>query len=381
MSIGGTGELMTKLISRREFLTISGSAAICSTVRAQTQIREMHRGGMLYRRLGKSDLFVSALGFGSHTDPRYRQPDPKGSRLSEEGQTLRDHQLETAIDLGLNLIDVYDDASQWNPAAKVVHGKRDRVLISLRLNELPGDLIDFVDRGARLFGHIDLCRFVVPDQPGPKVLEDWDVLRKAKATGKIRAIGIAAHDPEALSLCLRELEGLDFVMFPYNFIHARVSYSDFLPAAIQSGVGLVAIKPLAAGSIVALDPNRPRPRAKPEGESLSLHTFRRNEAPLLEQAVARLASEIDRSPDDTLAQAALRFVWSKPFIACALTGLFLEEELTENHQALVQFTNGRRAQHSVLEAARELAALRGCNWVPSDYRWLDQKWKTERRRS
>jgi aryl-alcohol dehydrogenase-like predicted oxidoreductase len=53
---------------------------------------------------------------------------------------------------------------------------------------------------------------------------------------------------------VRELEGIDYVMFPYNFIHARADYGQFLPEAARRGVGLIAIKPLAAGSIVKLDP-------------------------------------------------------------------------------------------------------------------------------
>src|SRR2546426_9002001 len=56
-------------------------------------IREFRRGGMLYRRLGRTDLFVSVLSFGSHTDPAFKRPGKQGNVLSEEGQARRDRQL------------------------------------------------------------------------------------------------------------------------------------------------------------------------------------------------------------------------------------------------------------------------------------------------
>ena len=65
----------------------------------------------------------------------------------------------------------------------------------------------------------------------------------------MRTIGIASHSADVMLTFLDKLEGLDFIFFPYNFIHARADYGKFLPAAIKKGIGLVAIKPLAAGSI------------------------------------------------------------------------------------------------------------------------------------
>src|SRR3990172_957770 len=61
-------------------------------------IREFRRGGMLYRRLGRTDLFVSVLSFGSHTDPAFKRPAKQGNVLSEEGQARRDRQLARAFD-------------------------------------------------------------------------------------------------------------------------------------------------------------------------------------------------------------------------------------------------------------------------------------------
>lgn len=358
--------------SRRRFLACA--AASPPTLAAYSPAKEYRRGGMLYRRLGKTDLYLSAIGFGSHTNPTFRVADPRGSRLTDPGQALRNRQIDVALDRGLNLFDVYEDASQWQPMQKSLMGRRNKALVSLRLNELPGSIGEWIDRGARLFGHIDLCRFVVSDDVNPKLIADWEVLRRAREAGKIRAIGIAAHNPAAMLHSLERLPGLDFILFPYNFIHARVSYSEFLPAAIASGVGLIAIKPFAAGSIVRLDPQRPRPAAKPEGEDLVLHTFQKSDSPLLAQAVEKLTESLRRAPGDTLAQAALRFVLSAPFISSAMTGIFLEEELNENCTAVERHARAERLDTSILDAAREIALGTNGIWLPKSYRWLDQQW-------
>ncbi len=346
----------------------------------RAELHEYRRGGMIYRRLGRTDLFVSLLGFGSHTDQRYQVRADWGSRLNEEGQARRDRQISRAVDLGVNMIDVYQDCGQWEPMARLVKGRREKFVLSLK-KEYPGPTADIIDNGARLFGHMDLFRFVIYDTGGlvQKTIEKWDVVRKGKAAGKIRAIGIATHDPDTMVRALRELEGLDFIFFPYNFIHDRVAYGEFLPLAAQRGLGLLAMKPLGTGSITRLDPRRPRPDAKPEGDSLSV-TLRnlREQTPSLAQAVERLTRELDRGAEETLAQAALRYVFSKPFLTCALPGMWMDEEVEENYQALSAFASGPTATAPSLAAAAGVASALGESWLPQHYRWLDRKWKTFR---
>lgn len=379
---------MSNSLNRREFMSCGCRCAAALGLGAHylpalsaNDVREYRRGGMVYRRLGKSDIDVSLLGFGSHTDRLYRVRAPWGSQLTEEGQARRDRRIVKAMDLGINLFDVYASAGQWEPMARLVKGRRDKVVLSLK-KELPGPTADIIDDGARLFGYMDLFRFVVYDEGklAHETLEKWDVLRKGKEAGKIRAIGIATHDPAIMLVCLRELEGLDFMLFPYNFIHSRVAYMDFLPAAIEQNIGLLAMKPLGAGSITTLDSRRPRKDAKPESDRLLLNLRNLHErTPLLEEAVRKLTEELDRGPEETLAQSALRYLFSKPFLTCALPGMWLEEELEENYRALAAYASGKRAHSPTWEAAARVADMTRQAWLPKRYRWLDQKWKTHGR--
>jgi len=358
--------------TRRHLLRLAGGGFLSPAVQIQGssggRVPEFRRGGMAYRRLGRTDLWVSLLSFGSHTDPADRIPaGPNKTVLTESGQARRDRIILKAFDLGVNLLDVYDSEGQWEPAAKLVKDRRQRVLISLAHQTSAGE----IDRACRLFGHVDLYRFHTAEIDSA-CLHHWDVLRKAKEAGKIRAIGIATHIERTMSEALEQLEDVDFLFFPYNFIHARADYSRFLPAAQAQGVGLIAMKPLASGSIMKLDP-KARPGMKPEFEPLQL--WQRRNKPILPQAVAELTKSLDRLPDETLCMAAMRFVYSRPFVATAITGIFDEILLEDNYRALVRYQERSPQEDAALEAARRVAALCGPSWLAPDYRWLEAEWR------
>jgi aryl-alcohol dehydrogenase-like predicted oxidoreductase len=362
-------------LSRRAFLSVAAAMATApaSLALPKPAIQEFRRGGMVYRRLGQTDLHVSLLSFGSHTDPAYKRPAKHGMTLSDEGQARRDRQISQALDLGVNLVDTYENEGQWEPMARLVRSRRDKVLISL-CRQFPMFVGENIDRAAKLFGHVDLYRIYLGDGPGvtDSTLEDWEVLRTARELGKVRTIGISTHSESMMRSALKELEGLDYIMFPYNFIHARADYSEFLPEAIKNGVGLIAIKPLAAGSIVTLDPLA-KIGSKPENERVELYQARNH--PLLPAVTAELTKSLNRLPDETLCQAALRFVYSRPFISSAMPGMFDDGMVGENHAALTRHLELARAEVEVLRDAKQLAGVRGRHWLPQHYRWLDQRWK------
>lgn len=345
-------------------------AASLSTSSGGAAVEQFRRGGMEYRRLGKTDLHISLLAFGSHTDPAFKITNGAlGTVLNAEGQARRDHQIARAFDLGVNLLDVYQSEGQWEPAARLARGRRGNILLSLAHTN-PEFIGRNIDQAAKLFGHVDLYRFHTATIDG-QALEFWDVLRKAKEAGKVRAIGIATHVERTMLEALRELEGLDYLFFPYNFIHARADYSQLLPEAILKGTGLIAMKPLAAGSIVNLDP-RPKQGARPEAERIELWQTRNR--PILPAAVAELTKSLDRLPDETLCMAAMRFVYSRPFVACAMTGMFDEQWVEDNYTALQRYQKSGGDERAALDAARAVARSQGAAWVPRHYRWLEDRW-------
>ena len=69
--------------------------------------------------------------------------------------------------------------------------------------------------------------------PQFSIADPTGTLEQIKQTGKVRALGISTHSERTMLNALQQLEGLDYIMFPYNFIHARADYSEFLPKAIK----------------------------------------------------------------------------------------------------------------------------------------------------
>ena len=366
---------MNACLSRRQFLAASAAFAAAPTALGAKlpPVRQFRRGGMVYRQLGRTEMNVSLLSFGSHTDPAYKIKAKHGRVLNAEGQARRDRQLARAFDLGVNMVDTYENNGQWEPVARVVRPRRDKVLVSV-CRQFPMFVGENIDRAAKLYGHVDLYRIYVAAGPAVtgKNLEDWDVLRKAKKAGKLRAIGISTHSEAIMMSALEEFEDLDYIMFPYNFIHARTDYSDFLPAAVNKRVALIAIKPVSAGSIVNLDPLA-RPGTKPENFNMRL--YRKTHRPLPPAVVAELTKSLNRLPDETLCQAAMRFVYSRPFMTSAMPGMFEDYMVEENYAALQRSLGLSREERTALDAARRLAEAAGPAWLPSHYRWLDREWR------
>jgi aryl-alcohol dehydrogenase-like predicted oxidoreductase len=372
------GVAMKHLCSRRKFLYQSIAALALPRlangipIDLSPQAAEFRRGGMVFRPLGKTRISLSLLGFGSHTDPAYRVRVGDGwTVLNPEGQARRDRQIARALDLGVTVVDIYENEGQWEPMSRIIKDRRDKLILSTA-HQNPEFIGRNIDRAAKqLGGWVDLYRFCIAGIDD-QAFADWDALRKAKEAGKVRAIGISTHDEPTLLAAAEQFEGLDYLFFPYNFIHARAEYSQLLPIALKKGIGLIAMKPVASGSIATLDPMAAK-GTKPEFDNFEL--WRTGSHPVLPAAVAELTKTLDRAPDETLCMAALRFVYSKPFVSCALTGMFDEKHVAENYQALIHYQEMTREESASLDAARQLATTLGSSWLPPHYHWLEEQWR------
>jgi aryl-alcohol dehydrogenase-like predicted oxidoreductase len=78
-------------------------------------------------------------------------------------------------------------------------------------------------------------------------------------------------------------------------------------------------------------------------------------------------------PDETLCQAALRFVYSRPFMTSAMPGMFDDYMVDANYQALQRSLSLSDQETTTLDAAKKLARAIGPSWLPEHYRWLDRE--------
>jgi predicted aldo/keto reductase-like oxidoreductase len=72
---------------------------------------------------------------------------------------------------------------------------------------------------------------------------------------------------------------------------------------------------------------------------------------------------------------AMRFVYSRPFLSAAVTGMFEDRLLDDNYKALTRYREMRPEEQSALSSAKQVANLYGANWLRPGYRWLEEQWR------
>jgi predicted aldo/keto reductase-like oxidoreductase len=291
---------------------------------------------MVYRPLGKTGITVSLLGFGSHLSETNLK-DPKG----------RNRQIQEAIENGITLFDIYDHGvfHQFEPMARSLEGKRQKVVISLVA--VQQDVRAEIEGALRTFNtdFIDCYRIVYRDpDPHTKGDAELDVLFKMKEEGKIRAVGVVAHDEPGLLYTVQN-KPVDYIMMPINFHHnkgwfdePKDTYSQVLPICREKKIGILGIKPMGGDPMAAF------------------------------AQYAGFLSPAYRGP--SYPKAALRYLWQNQDIASSLPSFNTVSELYDALDTIWQpeFTKTDREVLNKLsrEADRTLGA-----YLPPKYKWME----------
>lgn len=200
------------------------------------------------RRLGRTGLWVSVLGFGCEF---LRDLDDKTSSQV----------INTALDLGVNYFDVapnYGDSEE--KLGEALGTRRDTCLVATKTEEdsksgtlrllkqslkrLKTDRIDVYQlHNIKTSERLDRIM-------GPKgALEG---MKEAKKRGLIRFIGITSHEPDVLVEALKTGE-FDTVMAKFSPLDRRAA-SSLMPLAEERDVGFVVMKPFALGALLRISP-------------------------------------------------------------------------------------------------------------------------------
>lgn len=201
---------------------------------------------MQKRILGKTGLAISVIGFG-------------GIPIQRFNQTLANEVLETCIAEGITFIDSARGYGQSERLiGQAIKGQRDLfVLASKSPAKDKATMADDIAISLDAFqtDYIDLyqCHFVKDmDQyhmiTGPGGA--YEALMEAKVSGKIKHIGITAHNKDILAHAIET--GLwDTIQFPYNFVETQGL--EVFKRAHELGIGIIIMKPLAGGAISDVD--------------------------------------------------------------------------------------------------------------------------------
>lgn len=208
---------------------------------------------MQTRKLGKTGLDVSILSFGASS---------LGSVFRETNETEAIRTVHTAIDAGINYIDVSPYYGLMK--AETVLGKaikelpRDKFLLSTKVGRYGVDEFDFTKRRiessieesfARLnTDYIDILYLHDIEFVSSEIIieEAIPALQRLKQQGKIRHYGICGLPMQLFETLLPQVE-VDAIISYCHYSLNDTALLGLLPLLEQRGVGLVNASPLSMG--------------------------------------------------------------------------------------------------------------------------------------
>jgi uncharacterized protein len=194
-------------------------------------------------KLGKTDMKVSRLGFGSIPI----------QRLSENEAI---NVIKRCLELGINFLDTANAYSTSEERiGKAIAGQREKVFIATKTAAISAEVIrknlrlslerlktDYIDL-YQLHGVSDfksLERILAPEGL-------LAVLEEAKKEGLIRHIGITSHQIDVAKKAVQSGR-FETLMFPFNFL-APEAAEVLLPVCQEQDTGFIAMKPMAGGMV------------------------------------------------------------------------------------------------------------------------------------
>ena len=286
---------------------------------------------MNYRKLGRTNLDVSEIGFGA-----WAIGGGWGTQSDEDSLKA----LHRSLDLGVNFIDTaagYGEGKSERLIAKVLkeRGDRDKVIVATKTPPAPGAwppspydraeerfsekyLRENVEQRLRNLGsdHVDVLQLHTWTRAWNADSAPLAVLEKLRAEGKVRFFGIST--PEHDQNCVVELmqRGLiDVVQVIYNLFEQEPA-AQLLPVARQQNVGIIVRVAFDEGSLTG----KFTPETTfPEGD------FRRGY--FQDDRLPRTVAKVEKIKPDlagsglTMPQAALKFVLADPAVSTVIPGI------------------------------------------------------------
>ncbi len=277
---------------------------------------------MRYRRLGHTDLTLSALGFGASPFGDVFAP-------TDAAECIRAAHL--AIDLGINFFDVspyYGLTLAEQRLGYALAGKRSSILLATKCGRYGVDTFDFSANGvtAGLDASLQRLRTDYVDLLQVHDVEFGDVhqivaetlpaLRRLQEQGKARYIGITGYSLKALERIASAFPVDSILSYcRYNLLVTDMDET-LVPFAEERGIGLINASPLHMGLL--------------RGEGAPAW----HPAPPPVHAAGRRAADVAKTHGIRLPELALRFCLAHPYVTSTLVGIATQQQVTENMRAL-----------------------------------------------
>ncbi|HHX41060.1 MAG TPA: aldo/keto reductase [Armatimonadetes bacterium] len=255
---------------------------------------------MIYRKLGRTGLRVSQLGFGC-----MRLPMKGGMTEGSVDRELAVPMLHRAFEAGVNYVDTavgYCNGDSQRAVGDALKGWRHRIIVSTKnpdygideaqwwrhleesLERLQTDYID-------IYNHHGISWERYEEHVLPRVSR-WMV--KAKEQGLIRHICCSFHDDNEALKRLVDTGYPEVITVQYNLLDRGLE--EGIAYAHEKGVGIVVMGPVGGGRLGAPS-----------------------------EVLGKMIPGVDRVPE-----LALRFVLANPHVSVALSGMSTLQQVEEN---------------------------------------------------
>ena len=296
---------------------------------------------MRTRRLGKTGLSVSEIGFGGWAIGG----NGWGNSYGDTDDAVSKAALHLALELGVTLFDTADVYGQghseallgevlteWDGPPPVVVTKGGinfyRKDGTLEPDWTPLAVAHAVQQSLTRLRREVLDVFLLMNPP----VEDldrfrvWETLEALRRAGKIKFYGVSVAEPQDGLWLLRHNLPIDVLEVGYSLFYQGATV-DLLPLARKRKVGILAREPLANGFLTG--------KYGPDAQ-FSEGDIRASLPPEYVAAMAQTAAQLDflrRDGARTAAQAALRFVLDDASVSSVVVGAKTAAQMEENVRA------------------------------------------------
>jgi aryl-alcohol dehydrogenase-like predicted oxidoreductase len=287
-----------------------------------------------YRRLGRTDIQVSEVGFGAWAIGGNKHGHSYGPTDNAESTRA----IARALELGCTFFDtadIYGHGLSEKLLGQALQTRRHECVIATKVGNdfyhgpfrqnFDPDYIRFaLDKSLTRLrtDYIDLYQLHNPPLMMLQRGEHYAVLDELKQAGKIRFYGVSVHDAYEGSMAIHTGKP-DVIQVVYNLLRVDAR-EELLPLAQEEDIGLIVREPLASGMLTG---KYTAEVMFPEGDIRA--TWPR-EYFLMQVQLAEKLRFLVTAGQRTLAQAALRFVLDETAVSVVIPGIKTVVQAEEN---------------------------------------------------
>ena len=285
---------------------------------------------MNYRKLGRTGLEVSEIGYGAWGIG-------KGKWVgASDNESVK--ALNQAFDLGLNFVDtalVYGDGHSEGLVGRTIKKRSERIYVATKIppknylwparsgvpaqEAFPADhIIECTDESLRNLGleSLDVQQFHVWSDEWADQGNWLEAIQKLKKQGKIKAFGVSINDfqPENV-IRLIETGVLDTVQVIYN-IFEQAPEDQLFPTCERHGVGVIVRVPFDEGSLTG----KITPETTFDPADFRANYFQGDRKQQVYDRVQKIVSDLGITLDE-MPETALRYVLSHKAVSTVIPGM------------------------------------------------------------